>query len=527
MPDTHHQSYDHYIKALMDISQAVTSDLFLEDVFKLIVMVVAKVTGVDICSLWLVDENSSPPKIRLKATQAIEPEYVIDRSLNLDEGVVGYVVSTQAPLVIPDVLQCEIFKEKEMARKLGLVSMVGVPLQGKKEKVIGVLNCFTSVPHEFSKTDINLLTTVANQAAVAILNTELIINTKIIEEELKARKKIERAKEIIFAKSNDVLGTTNRGNPAESSLCTLCRADCMGKCETWLSSLVGTQTAVPARFRHCHRRRQQHHPCGVSYNSLRIQGYAYGAHGMAQSDQRSGRLHFPQCRPDHRIRQEIKTKSPHSADDRRPGVDLHRRQILGLLCRRRRPGRHSDRGRRERGRRGPESEIADGKIKEAPELDRRIDTYLRYHDGYGAIIVQLNVEDTRNGVAEYVVEKYGDKCCIELKWGQGPRTSAARSRSRSIDYALFLKNRGYLVDPDPELPEVQEGLQKGRSNPSPATAAWAAPTSIPERVREDFMKSVDYLRKIGFKRISLKTGSYGMEELAMAIKFASEPDSTC
>ena len=32
-----------------------------------------------------------------------------------------------------------------------------------------------------------------------------------------------------FAKSNDVLGTTNRGNPAESSLCTLCRADCMGQ----------------------------------------------------------------------------------------------------------------------------------------------------------------------------------------------------------------------------------------------------------------------------------------------------------
>ena len=198
MPENHSQSYDHYIKALMDISQAVTSDLFLEDVFKLIVMVVAKVTGVDICSLWLVDENSNPPKIRLKATQAIEPEYVIDRSLNLDEGVVGHVISTQAPLVIPDVLQCDIFKEKEMAKKLGLASMVGVPLQGKKEKIIGVLNCFTSAPHQFSKTDINLLTTVANQAAVAILNTELIINTKIIEGELKARRKIERAKEIIM-----------------------------------------------------------------------------------------------------------------------------------------------------------------------------------------------------------------------------------------------------------------------------------------------------------------------------------------
>ena len=68
----HQQSSDQYIKALMDISQALTSDLFLDDLFKLIVMVVAKVTGVDICSLWLVDETSNPPKVRLKATQAIE-----------------------------------------------------------------------------------------------------------------------------------------------------------------------------------------------------------------------------------------------------------------------------------------------------------------------------------------------------------------------------------------------------------------------------------------------------------------------
>jgi two-component system, response regulator PdtaR len=192
------QSYDHYIKALMDISQAVTSDLFLEDVFKLIVMVVAKVTGVEICSLWLVDEQSNPPKIRLKATQAIEPEYVIDRSLNMGEGVVGHVIATQKPLVIKNVLEDAIFKEKDMARKMGLVSMVGAPLRSKKDKVIGVLNCFTSTPYDFTTTDINMLTAVANQAAVAIINTELIVKTKIIQEELRSRKKIERAKEIIM-----------------------------------------------------------------------------------------------------------------------------------------------------------------------------------------------------------------------------------------------------------------------------------------------------------------------------------------
>lgn len=182
----------------MEISRAVTSDLFLEDVFKLMVMVVARVTGVDICSLWLIDEDSSPPMIRLKATQAIEPEYMIDRALAMNEGVVGHVVTTREPLVVADVLQCEIFKEKEMARKLGLVSMAGVPLLGKKGRIVGVLNCFTSVSHDFSKTDLNLLAAVANQAAVAIHTSELIVRTRLIEEELKSRKTIERAKEVIM-----------------------------------------------------------------------------------------------------------------------------------------------------------------------------------------------------------------------------------------------------------------------------------------------------------------------------------------
>ncbi len=192
--DTHGQ----YIKALMDISQAITSDLFLEDLFKLIVMVTAKVVNVEICSLWLVDEERTPPVIKLKATQSFELDYVQDRELQLHEGVVGYVVSTQKPLVIDNVLDNKRFKEKEMAEKLGLISMVSVPLRGKDSKVIGVLNCFAKRRQEFSKTDINMLTTVANQAAVAIYNTNLIIKTRIVEQELKSRKVIERAKESLM-----------------------------------------------------------------------------------------------------------------------------------------------------------------------------------------------------------------------------------------------------------------------------------------------------------------------------------------
>jgi signal transduction protein with GAF and PtsI domain len=193
------QTQDKYIKTLMDISRAITSDLFHEDLLKLIVLLTAKMVGAEICSLWLIDEHENPPKIRLKATQAIEPVYVKDRALNLNEGVVGHVVTTKKPLVIKNVMRSRRFKEKEMAKKLGLVSMVGVPLKLQNEKIVGVLNCFTSVPYDFTETEINALTTVANQAAVAILNTELMVKTKVIQEELESRKLIEKAKEILMS----------------------------------------------------------------------------------------------------------------------------------------------------------------------------------------------------------------------------------------------------------------------------------------------------------------------------------------
>jgi len=198
MPETQ----DKYIKALMDISRAITSDLYLEDILKLIVMGTARVTGVEICSLWLIDERVNPTMIRLKASQAIDPEYIKDRSLSMDEGVVGFVATHKRPLIVENVLDEPRFKEKEMAKKVGLVSMVSVPLQVKDEKVIGVLNCFTASRYKFSETEVNLIITVANQAAVAILNTELMVKTKVVQEELETRKLVERAKDVLMNRRN-------------------------------------------------------------------------------------------------------------------------------------------------------------------------------------------------------------------------------------------------------------------------------------------------------------------------------------
>ena len=83
-----------------------------------------------------------------------------------------------------------------------------------------------------------------------------------------------------WPKINDAIGSVNRGNPCESGLCTLCRADCEGKCETWLSSMKGRKILYPRDFGAITAGSANTDHVGVSYNSLRIQGYAYGSHGL-------------------------------------------------------------------------------------------------------------------------------------------------------------------------------------------------------------------------------------------------------
>lgn len=337
--------------------------------------------------------------------------------------------------------------------------------------------------------------------------------------------------EMRFSKSNDAIGTKNRGDVCESSLCTLCRADCVGKCETWLSSMTGRKLLYPRSFGLVTAGANNTSHVGVSYNSLRIQGYAYGAKGLADGlTNNADDCVFPNVSLETEFGKKQKTKIKMPLMTGALGSTFIAEKywdsfaIGGALV-----GIPVVIGENvvgvDRNSEISNTETKQGKITKAPELDRRIDTYLRYYDGYGAIIVQLNVEDTRNGVAEYVVDKYGDKCIIELKWGQGAKNIGGEIQVRSLEYATFLKNRGYVVDPDPTKEDVRQGFEQGAIK-SFARHSRLGGTNLSsvEQVQEDFMNSVAYLRDIGFERITLKTGSYGMEELAMAIKFATDAE---
>jgi signal transduction protein with GAF and PtsI domain len=187
--------YEERIKALSKISQAITSDLYLEDILKLIVVVTAQTMQSNICSLLLVDEKTN--QLVIRATQSISEEYIKKGPLKIGEGIAGKVAQENKPIIIKDVTKEKEYKHRDIAKKEGLCSLLCVPMT-VKGKVIGVINCYTNKPHDFTETEIDLLTTIANQAAVAIENTELMVKSKVIQEELENRKFIERAKGILM-----------------------------------------------------------------------------------------------------------------------------------------------------------------------------------------------------------------------------------------------------------------------------------------------------------------------------------------
>lgn len=166
------------VNALLEISKAIASGLYLEDILRLIVTVTANFMNSKICSLWILDEKDK--RLKLKATQSISEEYLKKRSLAMGEGVVGHVALNNQPMAILNVLEEPLYKEKDLAKKEGLVSMLSVPMCFQ-ERVIGVINCYTSYPHHFSKMEEEMLTTVANQAAICIENSGLMETLDINE----------------------------------------------------------------------------------------------------------------------------------------------------------------------------------------------------------------------------------------------------------------------------------------------------------------------------------------------------------
>jgi len=317
--------------------------------------------------------------------------------------------------------------------------------------------------------------------------------------------------------ANDATVSKNRSRSVvpQSGLCSRCVDGCTGNCEVFQATFRGRELIYPGPFGDVTAGGDKDYP--VDYSHLNIQGYALGGNGLPKGTAANpDTCTFPSVSVDTEYGWDRKVRMTAPVFTGALGsTEIARKNwehfaigaaITGItaVCGENVCGID------------PELELdSQGKITSAPDMDRRIETYKRYHRGLGEILVQMNVEDTRLGVAEYVSRKHGLDT-IELKWGQGAKCIGGEIKVDSLERALELQKRGYIVTPDPSNPVIQAGYHDG------AIKQFERHSRLGFVDEEGFLAKCDRLRKLGFKRITLKTGAYGLRELAMALKWGSK-----
>jgi glutamate synthase domain-containing protein 2 len=317
--------------------------------------------------------------------------------------------------------------------------------------------------------------------------------------------------------ANDATRTANRSRSVTpmSGLCTRCVDDCRGNCEVFKATFRGRELIYPGPFGSVTAGGDKNYP--VDYSHLNIHGYALGAKGLpAGQAGNPDTARFPNVNTETsygwskkvKMQVPIFTGALGSTEIARKNWEHYSvgAAISGvtIVCGENVCGID------------PKLELNSRKqVAKAPDMDSRIETYQRYHQGFGEILVQMNVEDTRLGVAEYIIDKHKLET-IELKWGQGAKCIGGEIKVNSLERALELQKRGYIVTPDPSDPVVQASFKDG------AIKEFERHSRLGFIGEEEFYAEVERLRKLGFKRVTLKTGAYGLRELAMALKWSSK-----
>ncbi|MGB2806464.1 MAG: FMN-binding glutamate synthase family protein [Sedimentisphaerales bacterium] len=295
-----------------------------------------------------------------------------------------------------------------------------------------------------------------------------------------------------------------------SGMCVTCVDGCIGMCEIGKSAYRGHEVIYPQPFGVITTAAEKTYP--ADYSHFNIMGTAVGAHGIeADSD----KAIFPAVNLEVTFGHDkgIKFRYPWGI----PGIgstNIARNNWEGLAIGSALAGTGLTIGENVAGM-DTEAVIENGRVVDTVDLKRRVKLYKdNQRDGYGAIIVQANVEDTRLGVQEYAIEKLGVEC-VELKWGQGAKDIGGEVKITDIKKAQLLYERGYIVLPNPTDPDVIKAFERG------AFKEFERHSRVGMVTEESFAKRVKELRNAGAKYVSLKTGAYRPADLARAVLFAS------
>ncbi len=164
------------LKALGEVSQAVSSTLDLQTVLTTIAARAVQLSGTSGGVIYEYDEAKQ--EFQLTATHGVEGEVIEARRaapIRLGDGAVGRAAALRAPVQIPDIFDEQglvLPQAREMLGRRGYRSLLAIPLL-REQRIVGGLTVWRRETGMFPPETVNLLQTFATQSVLAIENARL------------------------------------------------------------------------------------------------------------------------------------------------------------------------------------------------------------------------------------------------------------------------------------------------------------------------------------------------------------------
>jgi signal transduction histidine kinase len=160
------------LSLLVDLSAAVNATLDIEKIYEQALDRLVHRMGYQGANLFLIDADRRT--VRAHRRTGVEPASAlgaVEFRLDDDDRATARVARTGRPVIVDDVEAAEVPVHLPTARALGVRSLVAVPLR-VKDRIFGVLNVVAREPGRFAGTDLDLVTAVANNVALAVDRAE-------------------------------------------------------------------------------------------------------------------------------------------------------------------------------------------------------------------------------------------------------------------------------------------------------------------------------------------------------------------
>jgi GAF domain-containing protein/CheY-like chemotaxis protein len=158
------------LEALGRLAQTLTATLSPDEVFQRVVDALVELFGSSAAQLWLVDENGQ--FVALRAAAGADASMEGFEPVRVGEGLIGSVVATREPLAVADAPNDPRTRNVEQTRAVGVIGVGIVPLV-VDQKVLGALTIGMRERHQPTSEEMQLLSSLASHAAIAINNAQL------------------------------------------------------------------------------------------------------------------------------------------------------------------------------------------------------------------------------------------------------------------------------------------------------------------------------------------------------------------